>query len=592
MTLRSAFRHAPPALLLALLAVPAFGQELDSPQYQELDRESKRTLVWNAIKADPYPEGKLPTKGVVRSAMKAIWGRFTLRPTFDDTLDVRPARNKTFHKWGTSVAVRWETVNKGISGAISGQGLAGDDHPYTGVFKEGTVGMAEERRDAAIVQKELEGAERRGDYRVGLRMIEEFLRERGRFGDYGFKARSKTLRAMIAHLDAADEHRKAGREVDAVIEFEAATKIEPPLEDRAPEYVALRTRLLETLASDAKTGFAAKDYLRVVKATESLGRLRPLSGEAMMRLGVAHELLGNATQAQKVYLRVPEGTREYGASRRSIARIARASGDYTKARRHLEDARREAYVDAGLETEYAEVCELCKDHDAAVAAWNRVGILSPRNPEPFAKIAQIEEQRERWDAAAAALRAAIERSPRTRPQLLVRLANVLKKAGGRENVVAIYRDLLDLASKEPELVAFLGARPRIQVENWIRELDYVQRSKEWIPRTQFLEEQGWERHDGRWMRPREARLREVAERYRKASEEELRAFSDERYQSYAAEKRITKGMNRREVIRAWGFFDELTVLQATGDKVVFEQLNFDHSRKVYLRNGLVCYWSE
>jgi len=142
MTLRSALRHAPPALLLALLAVPAFGQELDSPKYQELDRETKRNLVWNAIKEDPYPADKLPTKGVITSAMKLIWGRFSLRPTFDDTLDVRPARNKTFHKWGTSVAVRWEKVNQGITGAILTQGQAPQDHPYTGVFKEGTVGIA------------------------------------------------------------------------------------------------------------------------------------------------------------------------------------------------------------------------------------------------------------------------------------------------------------------------------------------------------------------------------------------------------------------------------------------------------------------
>ena len=142
MTLRSALRHAPPALLLALLAVPAFGQELDSPSYQELDRTAKRNLVWKAIQADPYPVDKLPTKGVLKSAFKLIWGRFSLRPTFDETLDVRPARNKTFHKWGTSVAVRWETINQGITGAILTQGSAQEDHPYTGVFKDGTVGIA------------------------------------------------------------------------------------------------------------------------------------------------------------------------------------------------------------------------------------------------------------------------------------------------------------------------------------------------------------------------------------------------------------------------------------------------------------------
>lgn len=142
MTLRSAFRHAPPALLLALLAVPAFGQELDSADYQKLDRETKRNLVWKAIESDPYPADALPTKGVITGAMKAIWGRFTLRQTFDDTLDVRPKRHKIFHRWGTSVKVRWEPINRGMAGALLTQGMAPEEHPYTGVFKEGTVGIA------------------------------------------------------------------------------------------------------------------------------------------------------------------------------------------------------------------------------------------------------------------------------------------------------------------------------------------------------------------------------------------------------------------------------------------------------------------
>lgn len=142
MTLRSALRHAPPALLLALLAVPAFGQELDSPTYQQLDASQKRELVWNAIKADPYDADKLPTKGVIAGAMKAIWGRFTLRQTFDDTLDVRPKRHKIFHRWGTSAAVRWETISPGIAGSLSPQGQQRVNHPYTGIFKDGTVGIA------------------------------------------------------------------------------------------------------------------------------------------------------------------------------------------------------------------------------------------------------------------------------------------------------------------------------------------------------------------------------------------------------------------------------------------------------------------
>ena len=451
---------------------------------------------------------------------------------------------------------------------------------------------ARERREAGIVGKKQRDAEESGQHRVALDLLEGFLSGSAKFGDYGFRDRADTLRRMIQHLDSADEHRSAGRDVDAVIEFETAVRIVPELEKRNTEYVELRRRLLEELAKEARVAFAQRDYVKVTKATKSLGRLRPLDGESLMRLGVAHELLGNATQAEKVYLTVGKGKQEYVAARRSIARLARAASDYTKARTHLELARDVVVLDPSLEKEYAEVCQLCKDFDSAVAAWRRVGNLEPRNPEPFASIATIEEIREQWRPAAEALAIAIKRSTGPRPKLMVRMAKVLRKAGEREKVVTIYLQIAKLIKSQPESVAFLGDAPTTAVENWIRELDHVRRRGEWIPREQFLEEQGWERHDGRWLRPREARLHEVSERYSKVTNTELRAFSDERYQSYAEEHRITKGMNRREVIKAWGFFDELTVFEAGKHKVVFEQLNFEHSRKVYLRNGLVCYWSE
>jgi tetratricopeptide (TPR) repeat protein/WD40 repeat protein len=451
---------------------------------------------------------------------------------------------------------------------------------------------ARERSEAGVVGGKQRAAEERGEYRVALRLLDAFLRDNAKFDDYGFRERADTLRRMIQHLDSADEHRSAGREVDAVIEFETAARIVPELEQRDTEYLALRKRLLEELARDAREAFVAKNYVKVTKATQSLARLRPLDGESLMRLGVAHELLGNSTQAEKVYLQVAKGTQEYVSARRSIARIARAASDFTKARTHLELAREVVVIDPSLEKEYAEVCQLCKDYDSAVAAWRRVGNLEPSNPVPFSSIATIEEIRERWRPAADALATAIERAVRPRPKLMVRMAKVLRRAGEREKVVPIYLKIAELIEKQPEAIAFLGETPATTVDNWIRELDFVRRRKEWIPREQFLEEQGWERHDGRWLRPREARLREVSERYKKVAVGELRAFSDERYQSYAEEHRITKGMNRREVVKAWGFFGELTVFETGEHKVLFEQLHFEHSRKVYLRNGLVCYWSE
>jgi hypothetical protein len=76
------------------------------------------------------------------------------------------------------------------------------------------------------------------------------------------------------------------------------------------------------------------------------------------------------------------------------------------------------------------------------------------------------------------------------------------------------------------------------------------------------------------------------------SRESLRAFSDERYRAYAAERRLTKGMNRREVVRAWGLFDDQNVYATDDGDAVFEQLLFSRSRRVYLKDGLVCHWSE
>ncbi|MBL4845374.1 MAG: hypothetical protein JKY65_07610 [Planctomycetes bacterium] len=141
MTLQTALRHAPATLLLCLLAVPAFGQSLDSADYQKLDRAQKRNLLWKAItEGDPYDMEKLPTKGAITGALRLIWGKFSLRSTFDDDLDIRPKRFKVFHRWGTAVKVRWEVAQPGIVGGLLGTQPA--RHPYTGVFKDGTVGIA------------------------------------------------------------------------------------------------------------------------------------------------------------------------------------------------------------------------------------------------------------------------------------------------------------------------------------------------------------------------------------------------------------------------------------------------------------------
>lgn len=115
--------------------------KIDSAAYQALSGAAKRDLLWAAIEqGGRYAKHDLPTGGAVRGALKAVWGRFTLRTTFTDDADVRRKRRKTFHRWGTSVAVRYEAVRSGLAGRICTP--APFDNPYTGVFESGAPGIA------------------------------------------------------------------------------------------------------------------------------------------------------------------------------------------------------------------------------------------------------------------------------------------------------------------------------------------------------------------------------------------------------------------------------------------------------------------
>jgi hypothetical protein len=127
-----------PASAQDAATAPAPAPELDSADYQAQDAETKRDALWSAIEAEPYQAADLPKGGAVTSALKAVWGRLTLSGTFKDGDDLRDARNKTFHRWGTSVKVRYEPATVGIAGRLSGDQTA----PYTGVFASGAVGIA------------------------------------------------------------------------------------------------------------------------------------------------------------------------------------------------------------------------------------------------------------------------------------------------------------------------------------------------------------------------------------------------------------------------------------------------------------------
>ena len=244
-----------------------------------------------------------------------------------------------------------------------------------------------------------------------------------------------------------------------------------------------------------------------------------------------------------------------------------------------------------MESDYAEVCELLAEYDIAVEAWHRVSELDPNNPEPFATIGRIEGERGRWPEAGLAYKTAIRRASVARPDLLVKMAKIYERAGERTEVLAAYVDLLELVTTGTD-VPGLGERPESRVRTWIRELGYVRHRKLWITREQFLREQGWVRQGDAWLRPEEAQLREIAKQFEARSGSGLRGLSDDRYRAEADDKGILKGMYRREIIRAWGFFDDQNVLELADGRVVYEQLIFASGRRVFLRNGLVCFWSE
>ena len=442
-------------------------------------------------------------------------------------------------------------------------------------------------------QLETELAQRigRGDYYKAVSDLETFLREYGRWGDFGFRAKVLELRTMLQHLEAAQAHRKAERPLDAIEEFEKASELLPDLESRHPEYPALKQRMLTQLSEGVDRSFDAGEYATCLEMYAGLRRLRPLSPNDWLRLGTAHEALDQRKQADDAYAVVPEGAPEFVRARQSMARLARAAGDLSRAKEALEQARGAAPTEISVESDYAEVCEALSEFDEAVEAWHRVSELDPNNPEPFATIGRIEGERGRWPEAGTAYKTAIRRASAPRPDLIVKMAKIYERAGDRPAVLAAYVDLLGLVASGTR-VEGLGDRPESTVRTWIRELGYVRHRKEWIPREQFLREQGWVRQEGVWLRPEEGQLREIARQFESRPTGTLRSLSDERYRAQADDRGILKGMYRREIIRSWGFFEDQNVFELNDGRTVYEQLIFDSGRQVYLRNGLVCFWSE
>ncbi len=222
--------------------------------------------------------------------------------------------------------------------------------------------------------------------------------------------------------------------------------------------------------------------------------------------------------------------------------------------------------------------------------------MQPKDPRPLEIMARIEEERGNWEQAGSAFHEAVRRSGKPRPLLLIRMAECFDKADMPMQTLTAYVDFLELNQVEitesGEDLSALGPDPGQSVHSRIRELGFIQHRGKWIYRDQFLSQQGWVLFNDEWVRPEEAKLREVASLYAKTQQEDLRVSTDEEYTQIVEEKKISNGMNREEVIRAWGFFNDQNVLRKDGGDTVFEQMLFPNSRQVYLKNGLVCFWSE
>jgi tetratricopeptide (TPR) repeat protein len=453
-------------------------------------------------------------------------------------------------------------------------------------------GLHEANLRVPVLLFELERHEARGEYREALEKVEEFLRDYGRYGHYGFGQRAATLRTLLQHWEAAQAHRKAGRDVDAVLEFELAVGVLPSIAELNPEYAEIRERLEHQLAALGAGAAQRSDHVGLLEAYGELQRLRPLVELERLQVGIAHENLGHRQEALQSYYSIPEEVPEYVDARQGLARIARAAGSLKVAREELERARAVTEERVDLERDYAEICELLGDFDVAVVAWTRVAALEPTETGSLETIARIESERGAWERAGRALRLAVERSKDPKPKLLIEVAKAYEQAGIKPEILAAYVDLLDIVNAGNVEVPWLGEHPARRVKNWIREIGYVRRRMDWITRDQFLIEQGWVLHDKEWLRPEEVQLHDVATRFESPEEDGLRTMTDEEYAAEVAEQRVAKGMTREEVIRAWGFFQDQNVFSPEDADAEYEQLLYSAGKQVYLRDGEVCFWSE
>lgn len=406
----------------------------------------------------------------------------------------------------------------------------------------------------------------------------------------GEAERRERLRSVLRHLEAAESHRSAGRDLAAEQELEEAAALFPQLNQQRNSGSTSHEGVLKPLLIDARAARESQDDQKLLEVYQKIREVRPLQSAEWLHSGQAQENLDDTDAARESYESIVPEAPEYVEARTRLARIARDEGDLPRAKVELERARSAAPDNLEVVTRYTEICSLLDDLDAAIAAWRDVSRLQPQNPDPLESIGDIEERREQWEKAGDAYLECLEKTSEPRLDLLLKLATTYGRVGKEEQILETYLNVIEGLEIQSD-PSSSGEVLKRELLDQLRELGFVHRRGTWINPAERYSENGWVRSGQQWIRPEEARLRSLVERLESQSEAELRTLDDADYRTAAKDSRLLKGMNRREIVAAWGFFDDQNVYRLPDSDVVYEQLLYKNGRQIYLRNGLVCDWS-
>lgn len=177
------------------------------------------------------------------------------------------------------------------------------------------------------------------------------------------------------------------------------------------------------------------------------------------------------------------------------------------------------------------------------------------------------------------------------PHVLLARADAQLEAGQKLQAVRTLEEVLaHLDDDGRQTPSSQKLPPRASVEERIRQLGYERHGGAWIPKDSLLSSYGWRFENGRWNPPDSRRLCNMLAALT-GVHEHLRELPAGFYDALSSQGRISRGMNRREVIQAWGYFDDISVVSSPTSAETYDELVFsDASRRVYLRRGEVLFW--